>query len=162
MQTASGPAHIVMLGNAVKEVVGEENVKIYKMRDNSIAPLHVATCCMGTMCVRHPEPGPNAFPCPAQCNKIICDDEEVKVENTVARVFTCDADQKKHPDVCPLPAYSGTEAYGKGQLATSGFVFKFLNRTKKKVPNVEGDRSLEEIEAAIKQRDGDPTVIGAV
>ena len=47
-------------------------------------------------------------------------------------------------------------------MATSGFLFKFLNRTKKKVPNIEGDRSLEDIEASIKQRDGEPTVVGAV
>ena len=147
MQTETGPVHICLMGNAVKEAVGLENVKIYKMRDNSIAPLHVAECCMGTMAVRHPEPGPHAFPCPVGGNKIVCDDEEISIENTAARVFLCDADQKKHPDVIPPLPYDGLNVVGKSGMATSGFLFKFLNRMKKKVPNIEGDKSLEDIEA---------------
>ena len=39
---------------------------------------------------------------------------------------------------------------------------KFVGRSKKKAIKMAGDQSLEEIEARIQQRDGAPTVIGAV
>ena len=42
MPTRMGPCHIVLIGNSVKEIVGIENVKIMKLRETSIAPLHVA------------------------------------------------------------------------------------------------------------------------
>ena len=39
---------------------------------------------------------------------------------------------------------------------------KFVGRSKKKAIKMAGDQSLEEIEAHLQQRDGAPTVIGAV
>ena len=61
----------------MKEIVGIENVRIYKIRDNSIAAMHVADCCKAVMACRHPEPGPNAIPIAAEGCRIVCDDEEI-------------------------------------------------------------------------------------
>lgn len=39
---------------------------------------------------------------------------------------------------------------------------RFISRSKKKVPKIEGDMMLEDIEATCEKRDGPPVVIGAV
>ena len=92
MPTRMGPCHIVLMGNSVKEIVGLENVKIMKLRDNSIAACHVATCCKATIAVRHPEPGPHSFPAPADCCNIVCDDETIARDSCTHRVFVGDFD----------------------------------------------------------------------
>ena len=45
-------------------------------------------------------------------------------------------------------------------MITSGFGFKFLNRTGKKAIKMPGDVSLGEIEAELQAKDGPPVVIG--
>ena len=118
--------------------------------------LHVATCCKAVVACRHPEPGPNAFPMDADGCRIVCDGEEINPKTCSHLVFGGDFDNKKDPYAPPLPPFDGTICYTKAQLATSGFIFKFLNRTKKKRTNIEGDMSLEDLEAMYEKRDGAP------
>ena len=148
------------MGNAVKEVVGEDKLKIYKLRQNSVAKMHVASCCGALIAVDHPEPGPHAIPIPANANRIVCDDETIGKGHptTVARVFTCDWDKRKHPDAIDLPPYAGPNHATKAALMTSGFAFKFISRTKAGV-KMAGDRSLADIEKAVCN--SQPTIIGA-
>ena len=49
-----------------------------------------------------------------------------------------------------------------GQMATSGFLIKFISRMKKTRTNIQGDLDAEAIEATCLKRDGPPIVVGAV
>ena len=156
MPTEQGPCHIVLLGNSVKELVGREHLKIYKLRSNSTATMHVATCCWAIMAVNDPEVGPHAFPSPTDFNQIICGHDIARVL-AEARIFTAEFGS----DGVDLPEWNGLDCPTKAAMNSSGFSRRFAARAKKMVTKMPGDMSLNEIEKMMWDRGGPPKIAGA-
>ena len=90
METYQGPVHICIVGNAIKEVVGLENLQLYKIRHNSVDILAIASCCKAALFNHHPETDAHSFSFhPEQCN-VVCSTQSITRADCDVRLFTND------------------------------------------------------------------------
>ena len=161
MLTPQGPAHMMAVGNSLKEVVGLEHIKVWKMRRDSKSTVLVAMCCMTMLALNHPNLLPNCFDVNCEHVNIVCNDAKMDGSECQATCFTGDWDIKKDPKALPLPP-SQLPAYPTiGKMMTSGYLFKFMGRLDKKTIKMPGDQGIEEISAIIERRDGPPMIAHA-
>ena len=150
------------VGNSIKEVVGIENIKVFKMRPDSKSTVHVATCCMTMLALDHPNLLPNCFDINCEPVNIVCRDAKMDGSECMARCFGADWDPKKDPTTLPLPPTNVPEYLTMGKMATSGYLFKFMGRLGKDRVMLPGDQGIDDVAKTIAARDGPPTVVNAV
>lgn len=147
------------MGNSIQSIIGKENIKTFKFAEKGVSTMIVATCCKSMLGVDHPEPGPEAFPVDGGCCRILCEGEEISMNNAAARIFECDWDVSKDPDTVPLPPTCLMRCPGIPEMLTSGFFMKFKNRTGYKAVREAGDISIGDLTKEINDKNGGPTII---
>ena len=108
METYQGPVQIMLVANSFKQVVGIENVKLYKMRHNSIATVAIATCCKAALTNHHPKTGHGIPVHPEQC-VVSCSTTGVARADCPVRLFSDDWKPSADPKTLPLPPYDGPD-----------------------------------------------------
>ena len=106
--TDQGPAHMVQVGNSFTEIVGKENLKLYKVRADSKATMFVADCCKSVMTLLHPAMGNNLAGFCGDLCKINSPKYELTNENMLCRWHTRSWDKKRDAEAYDeLPPFSG-------------------------------------------------------
>ena len=134
---------MMAVGNSFREIVGIENLKVFKMRADSKSSVLCAMCCMSMMALNHPNLLPNCFDVNCEFVDIECSDAKMDGSECQATCFTADWDPKKDPTTVPLPP-SELPAYPSiGKMMSSGYLFKFMGRLDKKTIRQPGDIGIE-------------------
>ena len=103
---------MMAVGNSIKKVVGLENIKIHRMRQDSISSVHVATCCGASLALDHPNLLPNCFDVNVELANVQCKDVKMDGSECQAVCFADDWDPKKDPTTLPLPKIDNIPEFG--------------------------------------------------
>ena len=68
---------MMAVGNSFREIVGTENLKVFKMRADSKSSVLCSTCCNSMMALNHPNLLPNCFDVNCEFVDIECADAKV-------------------------------------------------------------------------------------
>ena len=156
MITDQGPPHMMATANSLREVVGMEHIKAYKVRQEAQATILVAECCKANIGFSHPAQQPVLMSVILDFCKFRCDDEQVTRDNQLARFFTESWDKDKDPDAYDLPPFSGPQIRNPGKSANPAVFTYAKMRFFRKNPRMDGDIGIEDI----LKNCGDPIILG--